>query len=70
MVKEQDGHKAKGNDYHDLEHRAWITGADLDSKEVRRARMTESDYAQKNHGWTKNPRSEALGRGWMIVKKQ
>jgi len=56
-------------DHEDLEA-AWddLTGAMLDTKEVIKARSKEIEYADKKGVWIKIPRSEALAKGWKIVK--
>ena len=57
-------------EYHEEVQQAWddITGAELDHREVRQARMTEIGFAKKKNVWTKIRRSEALRKGWKIIK--
>ena len=58
------------DDFHENLSQAWgdLTGAELDAKEVRAARMTEIGYARRKNVWTKIRRSEAVRRGWKIIK--
>ena len=49
---------------------AWddVTGAELDWKEVRKARATEIGYVREKRVWVKIPRAVAISRGWKIIK--
>ena len=48
---------------------AWddITGEELDSKEVTKARLKEMQYIDEKKVWKVIPRSEALKHGWKII---
>ena len=47
-----------------------MTGAELDGKEVRKARMTEIGYARDKKVWSKIPWNEAIRRGWKVIKSK
>ena len=49
---------------------AWddVSGAELNPKEVKKAREKEMGYVNGKKVWTKIPRRKALQRGWKIIK--
>lgn len=49
---------------------AWddVTGLLLDPREVQRARMKELHYIHEKNVWAKMPRSEAMKKGYKVVK--
>ena len=63
----------KDGDHEDMDAKsqeAWddVSGAALDPKEVRRARLKEIQYIKDKKIWRRIPRQEALHRGYKIVK--
>ena len=63
----------KDGDHEDMDAKlqeAWdvVSGAALDPKEVRRARLKEIQYIKDNKVWRRIPRQEALRGGCKIVK--
>ena len=63
----------KDGDHEDMDAKlqeAWddVSGAALDPKEVRRARLKEIQYIKDKKVWRRIPRQEALRRGYKIVK--
>ena len=60
------------DDFHEVLSQAWddITGAELDRREVRKARMTEIGYPRDKKVWTKIPRSTAVRNGWKVIKSK
>ena len=63
----------KDGDHEDMdakfqEPRDDVSGAALDPKEVRRARLKEIQYTKDKKVWRRIPREEALRRGYKIVK--
>jgi hypothetical protein len=59
-----------GGDHDESLQQAWddISGALLDSREVKKARMLEMKYAKEKRVWCKIPRSTAMRNGWKIIK--
>ena len=61
----------KATAYHDEQQvPAWddVSGAILDPKDVRSARLTEMTYAREKKVWVKIPRARAIKNGWKIIK--
>ena len=64
---------AQGRCHEDMDallQEAWddVSGAAVDSKKVRRARLKEIQYIKDKKVWRRIPRQEALRRGYKIVK--
>ena len=49
---------------------AWddVTGEPLDPTDVKKARTTSISYVRMKRVWVKIPRSEAIRKGWKMIK--
>jgi len=70
-IKNIEGKEAQKDEDHEvLQDAAWddLTGAELDAREVRKARKLEIEYARRKKVWVKISRAEARRRGLKIIK--
>ena len=60
------------DDFHETLSQAWddITGAELEVRVVRKARMTELGYAEDKKVLIKIPRSTSVRNGWKIIESK